>query len=528
MIRSSRRSLTWLDVGLLALLALLFYGPAIWGHRPLSVHEARLPQLAREMVWFDGDWLLPTSGGRPWLERPPLPHWATAVSMMFFGGSTNSLSAPRMPTALCGFLIGWLAAWMAARWFGRGVGLLAGLVTISSYEIYQYATLAEDDIYLGLIVTAAMALFVRARWPINAKDRPLPGNPLVSFLSLRPWHVTLSFVLLGLTNLVKGPLVGAMPVFATVGILVLLDRDWKTLRRIGWLWGGVIFLALTLAWPVWAWKHYPDVVANWRYDILGQSEFEPETAAKWNEPAWYYLTVLPLSLAPWTWATVIGLIATAGKAWRRRGSPYRFIWCWAFVSLLLLSAAARKHHHYLVPTMVPWAILSTLGLVYTGRWLAARAKAVTLPRLTTTVLAGCVIAGGFVQLRVAGRDDRTLAELDLMSRMKKNVPPGEPVFINADTDSLRFFRLQYTIRRDSHLIQNLSFLLSEDLNWPELFVLTKVSDLPYLRRLGQVKELDRTAPSRKNASPGSQFAIFSLKPFADLPRTATLPAVGVL
>ena len=50
----------------------------------------------------------------------------------------------------------------------------------------------------------------------------------------------------------------------------------------------------------------------------------------------------------------------------------RFLWCWAWVGLIVLSLPARKHHHYLVPIVTPWAILGALGLLPVGRLLLAR------------------------------------------------------------------------------------------------------------------------------------------------------------
>src|SRR5262249_33124390 len=151
----------------------------------------------------------------------------------------------------------------------------------------------------------------------------------------------------------KGPLVGAVPVIATITVYLLLKRDPRSIRRYTWLWGWLVFIALSAAWPWWAMKHYPDVLDNWQFDYLGQSD--GDAAHQWDEAWWYYLMVLPLALAPWTWATVIGLIDTAWRAWQERGSPERFLWCWAFTGLLILSLPARKHHHYLVPILMPWA-----------------------------------------------------------------------------------------------------------------------------------------------------------------------------
>ena len=151
------------DYLILILLCAIIYGPGVFAGRPLSVHEARLPQLAREMIRQHSSWILPQSGGRPWLERPPLPHWATAISMKLFG-RTDALWVVRLPAAIMGCLLSMIGAWMSARWFGRRCGLLAGVVLATTYELYQYATLAEDDIYLAALAAACVAAFVASEW----------------------------------------------------------------------------------------------------------------------------------------------------------------------------------------------------------------------------------------------------------------------------------------------------------------------------------------------------------------------------
>ena len=62
------------DFLILAAFCLLLFGFEMFSGRPLSLHEARLPELSREM-FLHHNWLFPQSGGRPWLERPPLPQW---------------------------------------------------------------------------------------------------------------------------------------------------------------------------------------------------------------------------------------------------------------------------------------------------------------------------------------------------------------------------------------------------------------------------------------------------------------------
>src|SRR5690242_14727715 len=136
-------------------------------------------------------------------------------------------------------------------------------------------------------------MFVRSEWPRNSAPPPDASNErrrgvlarALDFIGPRPWPTALFYLLLGLTNLAKGPLVGALPIVGTVAVYLLWNRDGRRIRHYAWLWGWLLFFALTLAWPWWAWRHYPDVVDNWRFDYLGQVEdgaTTPAAATKWN------------------------------------------------------------------------------------------------------------------------------------------------------------------------------------------------------------------------------------------------------
>src|SRR5574341_938662 len=85
------------DYLLLMGFTLVLFGYSLVSGRPLTMHEARLPQTAREMQ-ITGDYLFPTSGGRPWLERPPLPHWITIAFA--------SITGPQRPGVVRAFTLG--------------------------------------------------------------------------------------------------------------------------------------------------------------------------------------------------------------------------------------------------------------------------------------------------------------------------------------------------------------------------------------------------------------------------------------
>jgi len=58
-------------------LFLFFYGLGQFGL--VGADEPRYAQVAREMLQRH-DWITPTLGGKPWLEKPPLYYWQAMIA----------------------------------------------------------------------------------------------------------------------------------------------------------------------------------------------------------------------------------------------------------------------------------------------------------------------------------------------------------------------------------------------------------------------------------------------------------------
>ena len=56
------------DYFLLTIFCVVLFGFSAFNNRPLTMHEARLPQTSREMQ-ANYIWLFPQSGSRPWFAR---------------------------------------------------------------------------------------------------------------------------------------------------------------------------------------------------------------------------------------------------------------------------------------------------------------------------------------------------------------------------------------------------------------------------------------------------------------------------
>jgi 4-amino-4-deoxy-L-arabinose transferase-like glycosyltransferase len=356
----------------------LLYGINLGGAHALTDHEILVAGVARQMA-ADGTWGMLLIGDNPWLEKPPLPHWLAALSGSIFGFSEWAV---RLPSALAGVGTVLVVAGAAARAFGPAVGLLTGLIQASCFYMLRYARLAEADMLLCLLVTAALAIV-----HVLGTSSDMPERR-VRRLALAFW------LLLGLCNLAKGPLLGAGIVVSAGLAWAAWRRDATVLKRLWHPPGIVLMLAIWAAWPLAVWvQGYGDALAEaWGAHIVGRISGEFSTTGK---PFWHYATTIPVQSLPWLPALPVGLWAAFAKAGRDRRDPAWFFLAWTLVPVVLLSIPQDKHHHYIIHALPGLSPFMALGLLAVGDgYRAMRAEwRERLARLSLAA-AGLVAVGG--------------------------------------------------------------------------------------------------------------------------------------
>lgn len=363
---NTHRGLSHYDLFGIAAFSLVLFMIEPMSGRVLTGHESVQSQTSREM-YQGGDWIVPTVGGDPWLERPPIPSWFICAVYTLAGTSTNDAVA-RIAAIVVAIPIVLLVAWIGSCLYGRTAGLLSGFIYASMQEFYKYASNPEADIFLTLIVTGVLAVFVRLEFG-KLSDRP---GESTGFFRGRPWLVAVFFALLGATNLAKGMIFGTMMAGLPVAGYLIWNRDWAQIRRYIWLWGWLLALGVALIWPILVIGRYPEIIELWKEHYGGRLY-----QGYLEQPWWYYLAFVPLTILPWSVPALLGLWATRRAAFASPG-PERFLWCWAIIPPLVFSIPDGKHHHYLLSCLAPWAVLSQVGLRLI--WQFSREK---LPRWST-------------------------------------------------------------------------------------------------------------------------------------------------
>ncbi len=357
----------WLS---LLCLALILYTFRLGSARTLTDHEVYVGAPAKQMADC-GDWLAPRMGHALWLEKPPLAHWLANLSSLLWGRFDET--SVRLPSALAGVGVVLLTAWIMARLFSPTIGYLAGLLQTTSVFMLQTARQAVADMQLALLVLAAIAVFVHLHFCGGFQHRNARR------------FVWLFWLLIGLTNLSKGPLFGAALVLFTCGGWLLGTRKWSDLRQLVSPAGLITAVAIGSAWPLLVGLNYPEAWDLWQQHLFGRFS---GTALQYNHrPFWFYGPSAAWQWLPWTPLVLLG----CGRAWREAysspGSPHRFLAWWFLGQVGLLSCGAGKGHYYLIYALPALAPLAALGLLRVGGWIAAGVAAMQHLGWGTVVLA---------------------------------------------------------------------------------------------------------------------------------------------
>lgn len=565
----------------LVLFCLVLFGFTLLENRPLSGHQSVVPQSAREMC-LDHDWLVPKVGGLPWLERPPLSHWIQVALVKLHGCfqqdefPTTAEWVFRLSAVLVAAGVILLTAWMASVWFGRIIGLLSGLILATTWEFYSYANNPEADIYLCLIVTAALAAFVYLEFV-----RPRDEQENAGFFGRRPWPLFAFFILLGATNLAKGLIFGTLMVLVPVAGYLLLSGSLRTILRYVTFWGWLVFALVWLSWPAAVYLRYPDAIDLWLSDYVGRLN-----RGYIREPVWYYFITLPWVVFPWTVPAFVGFWLTWRQAWRgvggerekgRKGegekrTPERFLWVWALLTPAVFSIPDGKHHHYLLQCLAPWAVLSALGAFHLWRrfvhgpawlknplfglltagmlgnvaiWIARRRIpqsdwlvpalliawplfvfalwwAVSRPNGRVALASSFSILIAFYCLRydfVTRYADSYHNETVFLSQVRAVVPSNQTIRVNFDERSLlETFRLLFYLEDRAVLLHNLTFLLDERIPGDETFILARRKDAAQLALYGTPEALLVSDSKRCVSCPEEARTLFRLRFHDHLPR----------
>jgi 4-amino-4-deoxy-L-arabinose transferase-like glycosyltransferase len=358
----ARSSLAQRGALLLALLFAAWLLPGLFGRDPWKADEA----YSFGLVWHmaqSGDFVVPTLGGEPFMEKPPALFIPAALCVRFFSGLFEPHDAARLAVIFFHCLT-FICLGLTARLIhGPGKGWIAPVLLIGAPGLLHTGHLMVTDD--ALICGFALALL---GWAVSLRH-PWSGGLLLGTGA-------------GLSFMAKG-LLGPGVLGLSALLLPVLSPAWRntaylktllaaSLSALPWviLWPVALYLRDQALFNEWFWDQ------NWnRFSGAREKSDDKPFTFFFTKLLWYAFPAFPLML--WT-------------LWKERWNSFRDAALAApltvfLVTLLVLSLAGQKREIYAMPLLIPLALL---GARYAGEIPAALQRR---GRIGTGILFGLFI-----------------------------------------------------------------------------------------------------------------------------------------
>jgi 4-amino-4-deoxy-L-arabinose transferase-like glycosyltransferase len=370
----------------------------------LFYDEAIYAQVAKETV-RTGQWLTLHWNNQPWLHKPPLYFWLTALLFKAFGPSEFAARFVSATAGVCCVAL----TYSIGRLQDRTSGFIAGLILISSALFVFNARQGMTDVTLTLFTVLAVYAYLRSE------------------RESRFWM--LAGVACALAVLTKGAAGLLAP--AILGVSMLWDARLKRDLRTRQFWISlVVFIVLAGSWHLALFAVHGSEFVN-VYLFKHVLQRSTSDLHQYNYGPLFYFSVLWDFVWPWALLIPIALIAS----FVHKGP--RVLMVQAVLPLILFSIARTKFQWYLVPTL---PALSLLIAVMISRYL--RQATERSQKMIWVTAAAFVVVGALDVVKYC-KPDREIQTVAQMARLAAN----DEGAISTSPESLEMTVLYYSDRK---------------------------------------------------------------------------------
>ncbi|MCO7570906.1 lipid IV(A) 4-amino-4-deoxy-L-arabinosyltransferase [Pseudomonas chlororaphis] len=351
----------------------LFYLLPLASHGLWIPDETRYAQISQEML-LSGDWVAPHFMGVRYFEKPIAGYWMIAIGQAVFG---DNLFGVRIASALSTGLSVLLAYLITRRmWNDPRKSFAAALLYMSFGLIAGQAGYSNLDPQFTLWVNLSLV----ALW--FALDSSTTRARLLAWAVLG--------AACGMGFMTKGFLAWLLPVLIALPYMLWQRRLGELLRH-----GPIavlVAIGISLPWVLSVHAHEPDF---WRFFFWHEHirRFAAENAQH-TRPWWFYLPMLVVSCLPWA----LLLPGTLMQAWKdKRQANSGFLLLWLLLPLVFFSLSRGKLPTYIMPCLLPLAVL--MGSALIDRIGQRQGRAIRLNSLLNLLIgAGALVALLVIQL----------------------------------------------------------------------------------------------------------------------------------
>ncbi len=325
----------WAQVALLLGLCFIVYFVNLGQWDLWNPDEPRYAQVSREMM-SRGDWILMHRNGSVYTDKPPLFFWAIGLSSFFWQGMTPF--SVRFPSALFGTLTVLLTFFIGKRLFSSRAGFLSGLILATSVQFAYLSTRGNIDTTLTCFTTASILCFLQ--W-YQRRQEGASFPERMEGLSFYGYYIGMA-----VATLAKGP-VGFILPFAVTVVFLLVQKDWKRIRRMRLFPGMVLLIAVVLAW------YLPAVLKGGRYylneTLWHHSVDRFAIGSSHIRPIYYYLYNFPADFLPWIIFLPAAMVYGFSKAMVTKRKEFLFLMVWFVFIFLFFTLSRGKRGLYFLP-----------------------------------------------------------------------------------------------------------------------------------------------------------------------------------
>ncbi len=335
---------------LVIVLFLLIYSFSTFNLIEVGIMEARNFQTANEIIEND-NWLLPTLNDEPRYQKPPLPTWLTALSVLLF--NSKAVIFYRIPAILFLFIIGVTSYFFSIGInFNKSESIINGLITVSSIYIIAIIFEAPWDIF------AHGFMFIAIYYLFNSFKNSFTKS-----------HNILIGILIGLSIMSKGPIsIYALLIPFLLSYLLVYKKI--SLNNL-----IIIFIISIVSGGIWYLYVYTQDY-NTLVEIGAQ---ETENWSNYNVKPFYYYWDFFINSGIWTIPAITSIILPFINR-KISVNKHHLLTCyWVLFSVILLSLIPEKKTRYLMPVLIPLALNTGFYINYIIKYSKLKISPLLLP-----------------------------------------------------------------------------------------------------------------------------------------------------
>ena len=316
------------------------------GDRDLwSAGETREAEIAQEML-RTGNFIIPKFNGifLPW--KPPLFHWAEAISAIFTNMRVDSFSS-RLPSSLS-FLIGALIMFIVLnRFISENKAFAASIIMLTSFKFLWMSRVAQIDALFSVLIGISYLLFLNAYIYHHMENKKFKALLLTFYFTS------------ALSVLAKGP-AGAILIGGGIFLFLISEKNLKFILKMLIPSGIVIFIIVSASW-------YIIVLASegkkFAYEFfINQNINRFLKAFDHRHPIYYYIPQFFGGFFPWSIIAFFSIINFKFPRSREEEKTYKlFLWAFIFI-FTFFSISSSKRGVYILPLYMPASVITALYL----------------------------------------------------------------------------------------------------------------------------------------------------------------------